>query len=94
MKHSILKLNADYEWELFLNKTSIKSVKRKLTMDELKYIKDDLIYKVYYDFYTINTNNECIHNTYSTLEPHISLTEIYPEMIELYHNIEQKHHIY
>ena len=86
IKHSIFKLNADYEWNLTLNKTSIKSVKRKLTTDELKYIKDDLIYKVYYDFYTINTNNECIHNTYSTLEPHISLTEIYPEMIEKLHN--------
>ena len=86
IKHSILKLNADYEWDLFLNKTSIKSVKRKLTMDELKYIKDELIYKVYYDFYTINTNNECIHNTYSTLEPNISLTDIYPEMIEKLYN--------
>ena len=91
IRHTILKCNIDYEWKQYLNGIStdnINSKKRKLTKDEIHFIKDNIIAKVYEEFYTVNSNKECVQNAFSTLEPHIHNLEMYPEMIEyLYQEI-------
>jgi len=85
IRHTILKCNIDYEWKQYLNgivTDKINSKKRKLTKDEITFIKDNIIAKVYEEFYTVNSNKECVQNTFSTLEPYIHNLEIYPEMLE------------
>ena len=81
IKHVSQKLNTDYEWEH--KNSTIQSKKRKLTQNEINYIRDEIIPSVFQEYYTINANEECIYNAFSYIADSFKIIELYEDKIDI-----------